>query len=134
MSTGFGPGPQHPGYSADSYRPGAGTGKNPAGRLALAAGILLVLVGLVQQVFAVMLPQLMAEYDLTASEISLRFSLVGGGVTVIIALIALIAGGIGLSGAQKPKAAAGAGFALGAASVLSVLFSLVVPRVVGGLL
>ena len=134
MSTGFGPPPDHSGYAATAYPPGDGSGRNPSGRLALAAGILLVLIGLVQQVIGIMLPQLMTAYDLTAREVSLRFNLIGSGVTVIIALVALIAGGIGLSGSGKPKAGAGAGFALGAASVLSVLVALVAPSIAAGLL
>lgn len=134
MRTGFGPDPHHSGYAAAAYRPDGGSGRNPAGRLALAAGIVLVLSGLVQQVIGVMLPQLMTTYDLTAAEVSLRFNLIGSGVTVIVALVALIAGGIGLSGAGKPKAAAGAGFALGTMAVLSVLVSLVAPAIAASLL
>ena len=134
MSTGFGPDPQNPGYAAAAYQPGHGSGKNPAGRLALAAGILVVLIGLVQQVVAIMLPHLMARYDLSAGEVSLRFNFIGAGVTVIVALVALISGGIGLSGSGKPKAAAGAGFALGATAVLSVLVALVSPAIVAALM
>lgn len=134
MGTGFGPDPHYSGYGEAVHRPGEATGSNAAGRLSLAAGIVLVLVGFGQQVIGVMLPHLMDRYDLSASDASLRFTLIGGVVTVIIAVVALIAGGIGLSGSGKPKAAAGAGFALGAASVLSVLFSLVAPTIVGALL
>lgn len=134
MSTGFGPDQHRSGYAATASQPDGGSARNRAGRLALAAGIVLVLSGLVQQVIAIMLPHLMATYDLTAAEISLRFNLIGHGVTVIVALVALIAGGIGLSGAGKPKAAAGAGFALGTMAVLSVLVSLVAPAIVASLL
>lgn len=134
MSTGFGPGPHGPGYSAGAYRPGEGTGRNPAGRVALAAGLVVVLIGLVQQVFAYLLPHLMDRYDLTPSEASLWFTLIGGIVTAVFALVALIAGGIGLSGSGKPKAAAGAGFALGAAAILSTLLSLIAPSIVDAII
>ncbi|WP_147915519.1 hypothetical protein [Ruania zhangjianzhongii] len=130
MSTGFGPDPHHTGYAATAYQPGAGRGRNPAGRLALVAGILVVLIGLVQQVLALLLPYLMHRYDLSASAVSLRFNLIGGIVTTVFALVALIAGGIGLSGTGKPKAAAGAGLALGVTAVLSVLMALIAPSII----
>lgn len=134
MSTGFGPGPHRHGYATTAHQPGAGSGRNPAGRLALAAGILVVLVGLVQQVIAILLPYLMERFQLSASEASLRFNLIGSLVTTVLALVALIAGGIGLSGAGKPKAAAGAGFALGATAVLSVLVVLIAPSIIDSIL
>lgn len=129
MNSGFGPDPQHYGYSAAAYQPGAETRKNTAGRVSLVAGIVLGVVGLGQRVVSVMLPHLMHQYDLSVAEASLRFTLITGVVTVSIAVVALIAGGIGLSGSGKPKAAAGAGFALGASAVVGVLFMLLAPSI-----
>lgn len=144
MSTGFGPPPERarpgqrpqPGYGAAAnpagyapaaYQPGGGTGRNPAGRVALAAGVVVVVVGLVRQCIAYVLPYVLDHSDLSVATTYQIVGLIGGAVTVAIALVALIAGGIALSGSGKPKGAAAAGFALGAAALLTALFDLVGP-------
>src|SRR5690625_5071953 len=130
---GYGDAGYQPGYGAAAYQPGAATGRNPAGRFSLTAGILVVLVGLVQQVVAYALPYVVDHSDLSVATTYRNVNLVGAAVTIAIALVALIAGGIGLSGSGKPKGAAAAGFALGAAALVSSLFGLLGPVVVGSL-
>lgn len=116
--------PAQAGYSAAAYQPGAGTGRNPAGRVALVAGIALMLVSLAQQLLAYLLPYLASEYNLSTVQVWQRYNLFGNGITLALGVVALIAGGIGLHGPGRPKGAAGAGFALGGMAVLTALLGL----------
>ncbi|HLS63390.1 MAG TPA: hypothetical protein VK060_08435 [Ruania sp.] len=143
MDTGFGPSPDRqqpgsqqqfghpgqPGYSAAAYQPGPATGSNSAGRVALAAGILVVLIGLVQQLVAYVMPALFSNFFDTYQV----FALIVSGASVVIGLVAVIAGGIGLMAPGKPKGAAGAGCALGAWAVLGALIGLLGPAIMTGL-
>ncbi len=153
MSTGFGPSPEprqpgydaaayqpgyhpaayQPGYSQAAYEPGTATGTNTPGRVSLAAGILVVLIGVVQQVVGYSLPALMDIGSLSPYPTYRMFSMVMGGASLVVGLVAVIAGAVGLKAPGKPKGAAGAGCALGAWAVLSSLLGLVLPAILLGL-
>lgn len=155
MNSGFGPSPDHqqsgypgqpghpgvsgygaaayqPGYSAAAYDPGATSGSNPAGRVSLAAGVLVVVIGLVQQVVGYLMPMLITGSGTASYETYRLFSYAAAGTSVLIGIVAVVAGSIGLRAPGRPKAAAGAGVALGAWAILSAVVGFAVPAIMTG--
>lgn len=104
---------------------GASTGNVP-GRASLIVAVVIVFVGLVQQLAAYLLPTLLYRSGMGAAEMSSVFGIVGA-ISGVLGIVALILGILGLTQRGAPKAAAGAGTAIGAHAVLSVAFGLLAP-------
>ncbi|UFU03324.1 hypothetical protein LQF12_01545 [Ruania suaedae] len=112
------------GPGAYGYSPHPQASTNPPGRIALAAGIAIVVLGLVQQGMSYFLPTLAVSLDLSVSSM---LSLVYGPLNVVLGLLAVtatIAGAIGIRRAAAPRLAAAAGLALGLSAAATTLLSL----------
>lgn len=96
---------------------------NPAGRAALIGAVVVVLLGLVQQITGSLFPLLMDALALSATTVGMFFG-IAAIVMGLLALVPLILGIVGLTRPGLPKGAAGAGAAIGASTVLSVLVGL----------
>lgn len=97
------------------------------GRVALGCGIGAVVVGLLAQVFSLLLPRLMVQLSLPASavwKLYLPFQL----VIAVLSLLALAFGVAGL-GRHGPRLSAAAGTAMGATTLAQVVFGLIAPTV-----
>ena len=100
------------------------TSVNPAGRVSLILAISVVIVGLIQQALSYFLPLLFSNLAMGYSTLGVAFA----GISLVVGVlsaVALITGIIGLRRVGAPKAAAGAGTAIGASSLLSVLVGFV---------
>lgn len=106
--------------------PIAASTSNAAGRASLVVAVVIVGVGVLQQLATYVLPTLLYGLGSGMSEISWVFGAFGLLIGVL-AIVALILGIIGLSRPGTTKAAAGAGTAIGASSLLSVMIGLLGP-------
>jgi len=102
------------------------TTTNPAGRASLAIAVVIVAVGVVQQVITQFIPLIMSNLAMGSSEVGIIFGLFGA-IVGILAIIGLVLGIIGLGNRSAPRAAAGAGTAIAASSLLSVILGFVLP-------
>ncbi len=97
---------------------------NPPGKVALAAGIAVVVLGLVQQGLSNLIPSLADSFDLASSTL---YQLLYGPTNVVVTVLALVAtvsGAIGVRRTGSPRMAAAAGLALGLASLASSVIAL----------
>lgn len=100
---------------------------NGAGRASLVIGIIIALVGVVQQLVSHFLPLIMSGGDVDVSTVSVGFGVVGA-VLGVLALAGLILGIVGL-GRPVGRAAAGAGTAIAATTLASVVLGFVLPLI-----
>ena len=114
--------------SADPYPAVAPSTTNTAGRASLIVAIVIVAVGVVQQVVTQFVPLIMANLALGSGDVAIVFA-VFGAIIGIIALVGLILGIIGLGDRSSSRAAAGAGTAIAASSLLSVILAFLLPLV-----
>lgn len=102
---------------------------NPAARASLVIGIVIVVVGVVQQVTTHFIPLIMANLHLGSSAISVFFGIFGA-IIGVLAAVGLVLGIIGLGNRQASRAAAGAGTAIALSSLVSVLLGFALPFVI----
>ena len=117
--------------TADPY-PGVLPETNTAGRASLVVAIIIVAIGVAQQVVSQTIPLMMANLGLGVGEVGIVFG-VFGAVIGVLATVGLILGAIGLGRTRGARAAAGAGTAIAASSLLSVLLGLVLPLLINAI-
>lgn len=144
-------GPQPPGHVAvgdagsgeresSPYAPGSAqfsgagpspqAGRNVPGVIALTAAILLLLVAIVRQFIAAALPLLMAETGMSIGEMTNFYLTPVMILTLILGLIATIAGGIGMARRSAPRTAAAIGLAIGVWVLTLEVVAWVAPRLI----
>ena len=105
---------------ASAPPPQPGNGRNTPGRMSLVFAAVLVFIGLLQQGFVIFIPQVLNDFGLSIAALN------GGLIMVaileaILAIVAIALGWFALTRPGLPKAAAGAGTAIGAATLLGVI-------------
>ena len=102
---------------------------NTAGRASLIVAIVIVAVRLVQQVISQVIPLIMANLALGSDSVGVIFGIFGV-IVGVLALVGLIFGIIGLGNRTASRAAAGAGTAIAATSLLTVIISFLLPPII----
>ncbi len=98
--------------------------RNGFGRTAFVLGLIIVCVGVMQQLVAMMLPMIMQKFALSVSSVSMIFTpfyLLDG----ILGVLAVTFGIISLQRPGLPRGAAAAGTALGGHVLLNIVVSVV---------
>lgn len=117
--------------TVNPYPAVAPVGGNPAGRASLVIAIVIVVVNLAQLVVSHLIPLIMRGIGFGVSMVGVTFGVIGA-VLGILALAGLILGIIGL-GRPVARAAAGAGTAIAASTLLSVVINFVLPFIIDAL-
>lgn len=115
--------------TVNPYPAAAPTSANPAARASLIVAIVVVAVGIVQQVVSHFIPLIMNAMDMGTASVGVIFGIFGV-ILGILALVALILGIVGLGHGPAGRAAAGAGAAIGASWVITVIVNLVTPLII----
>ena len=105
---------------------------NTAGRASLIVAVIIVAIGVVQQVVSQTIPLMMRDLGLDVGTVGLvfgAFAIVVG----ILAVVGLVLGIIGLGRTHGARAAAGGGTAIAASSLLSVLIGVALPFIINAL-
>ena len=104
---------------------------NPAGRASLVIAFVIVGVNIVQLVVSHFLPLIMRGTGVGVSMVGVTFGVIGA-VLGVLALVGLI---LGIAGLGRPvgRAAAGAGTAIAASTLLSVVVNFVLPFIINAL-
>lgn len=116
--------------TAAPYPTVAPASTSPAGRASLIIAIVIVVVGVVQQVVTHFVPLIMANLALGSGDVGVFFAIFGA-IIGILAVVGLILGIIGLGDRTASRAAAGAGTAIAASSLLSVILGFLLPLIIG---
>jgi hypothetical protein len=93
--------------------------RNVPGRVSLALGLVIVLVGTLQQIMSLMIPFIMQHFALPATSVGMLF-VPFMALNGLLGLIAVVFGIIGLTRPNLPRGAAAAGTALGGHAMLSI--------------
>ena len=117
--------------TANPY-PAVAPATSAAGRASLVVAIIIVAVGVAQQVVSQTIPLMMSDLGLGVATVGVVFG-VFAVVLGILAVVGLILGIIGLGRANGSRAAAGAGTAIAASSLLSVLIGVALPFIIDAL-
>jgi len=110
--------------------PSSSSSSNQAGRASLVIAVIIVAVGLAQQVVAQSIPLIMADLGTSTDTVGLIFA-VFAAVVGLLAIVGLILGIVGLS--RERRAAAAAGTAIAASSLLTVAVSFILPLILNAI-
>src|SRR4051812_37856740 len=106
---------------------------NAPGRASLVVGIVIVVLGVAEQVVLQLFPLILQGLSLPNSFISVYFGIYAALIGVL-AIVGLILGIVGLGRSYAPRLAAAAGTAIAASSLLTALLSFVLPLLLGAIL
>jgi len=115
-----------PQAEAAGARPERSPRRNPIGVAALTVAVVVVVLGLIQQVIALLAPLLAYQAGAGAQSLGAVFA-VFAVIIGLIALVALVLGIIGLLLRDRPRGPAAAGAAIGASTLLSVIVGAAAP-------
>lgn len=118
--------------TVNSYPTAAITAGNAPGRASLVVTVIIVAVGVAQQVTVQLIPLILRAEGLDTSAVGAIFA-VFGAVVGVLAIVGLILGILGLTRSSAPRAAAGAGTAIAASALLTVVLGFVLPLLLGAL-
>lgn len=125
--------PQSPDVRPQPYTASPPSRGGGAGAVSLVIGLVLVALGVVQQIVNAFIPQIMFEAGLSGAQIGLVFTV----TTVVLGVIAIPGVIAGLIGIQRSRTsgrlAAAAGLALCGAQLLGSIVAVLVPLAVGAL-
>ena len=104
---------------------------NPAARASLIVGIVIVVLSVAQVVISNFLPLIMRGTGFDSGMVGTMFGIIAA-VVGVLAVIGLILGLVGL-GRPTARAAAGAGTAIAASSLLTVVIGFLMPSIINAI-